>query len=73
LRPVLILRPDQRLDPVTRRVRELATDLARSPMSSSRAALELQDELGAFCLESAPRTLELSPVARPAGWISSHD
>ncbi|WP_262387259.1 helix-turn-helix transcriptional regulator [Streptomyces sp. TRM49041] len=61
LRPVLALPPDQRLAPVTNRLRELAAALAHSPAAGTRAAAELQEHIEQWCLESLPRTHALSP------------
>ncbi|MER7109432.1 helix-turn-helix domain-containing protein [Streptomyces sp. NPDC000229] len=61
LRPVLALPPEQRLAPVTNRLRELAAAIARSPAAGTRAAAGLQDGIEQWCLQSLPRTLALSP------------
>ncbi|SFJ77887.1 hypothetical protein SAMN05192584_101285 [Streptomyces pini] len=61
LRPVLELPPEQRLEPVTRRIRELADVMARSRMANSAPAVALQSEAEAFCMESVPRRIALSP------------
>ncbi|MGK5447970.1 XRE family transcriptional regulator [Streptomyces radiopugnans] len=61
LRPVLELPPEQRLEPVTRRIRELADAMARSRMANSAPAAALQSEAEAFCMESVPRRIALSP------------
>ncbi|MER5322257.1 helix-turn-helix transcriptional regulator [Streptosporangium roseum] len=60
LRPVFALPPQQRLEPVARRIRELGAALARSPMADSAPAVGLQAEIEAWCLDSAPRVLALS-------------
>ncbi|MEU8196443.1 hypothetical protein AB0C10_21940 [Microbispora amethystogenes] len=60
LRPVLALPPQQRLEPLARRVRELGAALARSPFADSTPAAALQRDIEAWCLDSAPRVLALS-------------
>ncbi|MFG1755364.1 hypothetical protein [Streptosporangium sandarakinum] len=60
LRPVFALPPQQRLEPVTRRVQELGAALARSAMADSRPAAGLQTAIQEWCLESAPRVIALS-------------
>ncbi|GHE38095.1 helix-turn-helix domain-containing protein [Streptomyces capitiformicae] len=58
LAPVFGLRPDQRLEPVARRLSELPVDVGRAPAAGRvglRAAIE------EFCQDSAPRHLALSP------------
>ncbi len=60
LLPVLALPPEQRLDPVTRRLRELAAAVARSPAAGSRPAARLQEAIEEFALDSAPRRLALT-------------
>ena len=61
LRPVFALPADQRLAPLTSRLREVAAALARSPAADTRAAADLQAEIEAFCLDSVPRHVALSP------------
>ncbi|GGL41198.1 hypothetical protein [Planomonospora parontospora] len=60
LRSVFALPPQQRLEPVTRRVQELGAALARSAMADSTPAVGLQAAIQEWCLESAPRVLALS-------------
>ncbi|MFC5820994.1 helix-turn-helix domain-containing protein [Nonomuraea harbinensis] len=45
VRAILAIPPHQRLDPVTRRVRELAAALARSPMGGSTPGVVLRQEI----------------------------
>ncbi|MEV4438538.1 XRE family transcriptional regulator [Streptomyces sp. NPDC049577] len=59
--PVVALPPEQRLEPVMRRMRDLATAIARSRWSAARPAARLQEEIDAWCLTTAPRLLALSP------------
>ncbi|MEU4229606.1 helix-turn-helix transcriptional regulator [Nonomuraea sp. NPDC026600] len=61
LRSVLALPPQRRLDTLTRRVRELAVALARSPLADSGPGRSLQAEIEAWSLESLPRALALAP------------
>ncbi|MFI6900340.1 helix-turn-helix transcriptional regulator [Nonomuraea sp. NPDC050394] len=61
LRPVLALPPERRLDTVTRRLRELALILARSPLGGSSPGRSLQTEIEAWHLNALPRTLALAP------------
>ncbi len=65
VRPVLALASDHRLEPVTRRMRELAAALARSPVTSAAPAVALQTEIESWCADSAPRRLALSPGEGP--------
>lgn len=62
---MLALPPDQRFAPVTSRLRELASAIARSPASGTRSAAELQDGIKQWYLQSLPRTLALSPAEGP--------
>ncbi|MFJ6729973.1 XRE family transcriptional regulator [Streptomyces sp. NPDC091281] len=59
LAPVLSLPPDQRLQPVTRRLGELTAAIGRS---TGRAGVGLRSAIEDFCLDSAPRHLALSPA-----------
>ncbi|MGW4475375.1 hypothetical protein ACWENQ_37395 [Nonomuraea sp. NPDC004354] len=61
-RPALTVRRSKKqlLDPVIRRVGDLAAALARSPMRDSAPASNLQAEIEAWSLKSAPRLLALS-------------
>ncbi|MGV4923684.1 helix-turn-helix domain-containing protein [Streptomyces sp. BHT-5-2] len=61
LRPVLTLRPEQRLAPIAERMHEFAAAVARSPMAESSIASNLQSAVKSWHLESAPRRLALSP------------
>ncbi|WKX73591.1 helix-turn-helix domain-containing protein [Streptomyces sp. XD-27] len=54
------LAQQRRMDPVTRRLGELAATAARSTLADSRPGRELQGRIEAFCRHSAPR-LALSP------------
>ncbi|KOG52433.1 hypothetical protein ADK76_31975 [Streptomyces griseoflavus] len=47
--------------PVTTRLQEFATDVARSPVASGRTASIPQSAVEAGYLDSAPRRLALSP------------
>ncbi|GAA3783895.1 hypothetical protein GCM10022403_018230 [Streptomyces coacervatus] len=60
LTPVLSLPPDHRLAPVTRRLNELAADKGR-PDDSGATAVGLRAAIEAFCVDSVPRHLALSP------------
>ncbi|MFE1841680.1 helix-turn-helix transcriptional regulator [Streptomyces sviceus] len=60
LAPVLALPPDHRLQPVTRRLNELSTSVGR-PYASGPATVGLRQAVEAFCVDSAPRHLALSP------------
>ncbi|MCC5035100.1 XRE family transcriptional regulator [Streptomyces sp. WAC 00631] len=62
LQPVFALPPEQRLEPVTHRLHELVTTLARSRMATGASAAALQSAAEAFCLESVPRRIALSSV-----------
>ncbi|WP_422125573.1 helix-turn-helix domain-containing protein [Streptomyces caatingaensis] len=59
--PVLSLPPEHRLEPVMRRMRDLASTVARSRWSTARPAARLQEEIDAWCMTTAPRLLALSP------------
>ncbi|WP_245608149.1 helix-turn-helix transcriptional regulator [Streptomyces hokutonensis] len=60
LAPVLALPPDHRLAPVTRRLGELSSG-AGQPSDTGTAAVGLKQAIEAFCVDSAPRHLALSP------------
>ncbi|MEU4574597.1 helix-turn-helix transcriptional regulator [Nonomuraea sp. NPDC023979] len=60
LRAVLALPSHQRLDPVTRRVRELAAAMARSPLATSSPAQIIQGEIEDWALQAVPRMLACS-------------
>ncbi|MBT2539777.1 XRE family transcriptional regulator [Streptomyces sp. ISL-44] len=61
LEPVFMLPSDQRLAPVTGRLREVARAVARCPAAGSRAAAGLQGAIEEWCLDSVPRHFTLSP------------
>ncbi|WP_233359650.1 XRE family transcriptional regulator [Streptomyces sp. GMY02] len=60
LAPVLSLPPDHRLATVTHRLKELGADMSRK-YSAGTAAVGLRAAIEAFCADSAPRHLALSP------------
>jgi hypothetical protein len=60
LAPVLALPPDHRLAPVTRRLGALCSGIGR-PQTSGNVAVGLRQAIEAFCVDSAPRHLALSP------------
>ncbi|GAA0938311.1 helix-turn-helix transcriptional regulator [Nonomuraea longicatena] len=57
LRPVLALPPEKRLETVTRRARELALGLARSPLADSGPGRSLQAKIEEWRLSALPHTL----------------
>ncbi|MFF3697242.1 helix-turn-helix transcriptional regulator [Streptomyces sp. NPDC002221] len=61
LAPVLAMPPEQRLDPITKRVVELGDLLARDRAARGAAASAARRVLHDWCLDSAPRHLALSP------------
>lgn len=61
LRYVLAIPPHQRLDPVTRRLRELAAALSRSPIASSSPGAHLRGEIEEWALQAVPQRLALLP------------
>ncbi|MEU6278595.1 XRE family transcriptional regulator [Streptomyces populi] len=60
LAPVLSLPPDNRLAPVTQRLYELVSDQGHA-RTTGAAGAGLRSAIEAFCLDSAPRHLALSP------------
>ncbi|MEV6379043.1 XRE family transcriptional regulator [Streptomyces sp. NPDC051773] len=60
LAPVLALPPDQRLEPVARRIGELSAEIGQ-PGLRSTSAIGLRQAIEEFCVNSAPRHLALSP------------
>ncbi|MGW7208420.1 XRE family transcriptional regulator [Streptomyces sp. NPDC054837] len=60
LAPVLALPPDQRLAPVAHRLGELCSGLGRSS-AGRRSAVGLRQAIEAFCVDSPPRHVALSP------------
>ncbi|MFE5868831.1 helix-turn-helix domain-containing protein [Streptomyces roseifaciens] len=61
LRPVLALRPEHRLEPVVRRLQEFSSAVARSRSAEGTTAITLRGEMEAWCSDSAPQYLALSP------------
>ncbi|WP_406002375.1 XRE family transcriptional regulator [Streptomyces sp. NBC_00829] len=61
LQPVFALPADQRLAPVTGRLKEVAQAIARSPAAGTRTAADLQGAIDDWCLDSVPRHFALSP------------
>ncbi|MGW1198388.1 helix-turn-helix domain-containing protein [Streptomyces sp. NPDC002536] len=59
--PVLSLAPEHRLEPVMRRMRELATTVVHSCHPRARSAVRLREEIDAWCETTAPQHLALSP------------
>ena len=69
--PVLRMAPELRLEPVTRRMRELASTLATSPAALSATATDTRAMLEDWCAGSiAPRRLALSP-GRDTAWLDA--
>jgi hypothetical protein len=64
LAPVLALPPDHRLAPVTRRLGELGLG-ANWPRMGGAAAVGLRQAIEAFCVDSVPHQLALSPGNGP--------
>ncbi|WP_241740935.1 helix-turn-helix transcriptional regulator [Streptomyces sp. L2] len=65
LSPVLALPPDQRVSPVTHRLRELASSVSRLHATGT-AASGLCAAIEDFCMDSAARHVALSPGAASA-------
>jgi tetratricopeptide (TPR) repeat protein len=61
LLPVLQLRPEQRLDTVVGRMRDLTSMMAHSPGARGAASIQARTALADWCQDSAPRRLALSP------------
>jgi transcriptional regulator with XRE-family HTH domain len=57
LTPVLAIPPEQRLDPVTRRMREVGRALVEPRLRGSSAARALQGQVEGFCAASLPAQL----------------
>jgi hypothetical protein len=72
LLPVLNLRPEQRLETVTRRLQQLAAAVARGQLGASGPGRTIQGAVEVYCRESAPR-MALSPSPPEPGWITGHD
>ncbi|MFF3399700.1 helix-turn-helix domain-containing protein [Streptomyces sp. NPDC002659] len=60
LAPALAMPPEQRLEPITRRMQDLGQLLAGSRAATGSAAVAAQRALEEWCLDSAPRRLALS-------------
>ncbi|MFJ8646335.1 helix-turn-helix transcriptional regulator [Streptomyces sp. NPDC093546] len=61
LAPVLAMPPEQRLEPITRRVQELGQLMGSSRAASGSVTITARQALEAWCSDSAPRRLALSP------------
>ncbi|MFE9568398.1 helix-turn-helix transcriptional regulator [Streptomyces sp. NPDC006692] len=60
LSPVLAMPPEQRLDPITQRMQELAQLMAVGRAATGSATLAARQVLSDWCHDSAPRQLALS-------------
>jgi len=63
LATVLALQPEQRLDTVVGRMRDLTTMMATAPGGRSAAGIAVRTELANWCQDSAPSRLALAPGA----------
>lgn len=61
LAPVLAMPPEQRLDPITRRVQDLGHFMASSRAATGSVAVAARQALEEWCSDSAPRRRVLSP------------
>ncbi len=73
VRPVLDLAPDQRLEPVVRRMREFATAMAESTCSTASSAVALKEEIDEWCVAAASQRPALSPGRARTDWMPGHE
>lgn len=66
LLPVLAMPAERRMGPVTQRMRELASAMARGPAAGASATTAARRTLDDWCSDSAPRLLALSSGDSPA-------
>ncbi|MFI1018036.1 helix-turn-helix domain-containing protein [Streptomyces sp. NPDC020965] len=66
LRPVLDLPPRMRLDPVVRRIREVADMITTSPIAASPNAIALRQNMETWCAEAGSVGNALSPETENA-------